>query len=137
MDFKGKKFIVGDTDVLVCVSTVDSMYLDDICIVRCFIATNYLFGVHFYLKMSADDSVDLYLCDSIFQYSFKAKLDTKKENYEKILKMRLLSYDDNTDPTFEYSVDLLSQVLPQVVNEYLPRFRESYKNFNNKKMVVL
>lgn len=136
MNLEGKKFQVLDEEILIQLASCDSLYVDDTMIVRVFLSTNLLFGVHFYLQFKADQ-VFLFISNGLGRCSFKTELDISKENYAKLLKLKLMSYADNDDFCFEYSVDLLRQVLPIVVLEYHQRFRDCYKQFHTNETVVL
>ena len=137
MDLKGKKYIIEDTEVFITLSSVDSTFCDDTMMVRCFISTNYLFGLFFYLIFKPDEDIVLYLTNNLGNSSYKSKINIMQDNYAKLLKMKLISNPDNDDITFEYSVDLLSYVLPEIIDYYLPRFKECLENMKNNKMVVL
>ena len=137
MDLKGKIYIIEDTEVFITLSSVDSFFCDDTMLVRCFIYTNYLFGLYFYLIIKSEQDIIIYLTNSLGMYSYKANINIKQENYAKVLKMKLLSNPDNEDITFEYSVELLRYVLPEIIDYYLPRFKDSLENMKNDKMVVL
>ena len=137
MDLNGRKYIIEDTEVFITLSSVDSSYCDDTMIVRCFIFTNYLFGLHFYLIFKPEQDIIIYLTNRFGMYSYKANINIKQENYAKLLKMKLLSNPDDEDITFEYSAELLRYVLPEIIEFYIPRFKNSLENMKNDKMVVL
>ena len=137
MEFKGKKFNVVDSTVFITASVVDYMYCDNIMLVRVFLSTNYPFGVHFNLKILSNDDITFYLCSGYGDYSHRIKLNMNNPDYLKILKLNLLSSPDPLDNFFVYTVDLLLQVLPDVVNLFLQKYLESVENFSNSNVVVL
>ena len=138
LDFKGSKYTVVDSDVVINFSFLNSMYCDGSLFVRFHCLTNAFFSLDFMLKFCGH-SCTFFFLDQMGFISHKSMLDLSNENYSNILKLKLMSNSLEDYPFFEYSVELLRQILPAIVDNYKIVFdycNEVYKE-EQSCMVVL